>query len=299
MNAPPFILTAGRLELELSPSDGGSVIRFDASIGGTRHPVLRGCKGRPARIIDAANFPLVPFVNRVRGGSFVFRGRPVRLSPNLEGDPSPLHGQGWRSAWQVDAMSGSAASLRFDHPPGEWPWAYRARQHFKLEPNALSLRLECLNLSDSAMPCGLGQHPYFNCGESTRIDTIVTHAWTIDEHVLPVEKVPATGRFDLRDRHVCGQDLDHGFAGWKGLAKLRDPDWPFDIAVSSPDAPFFQLYSPVGQGICVAEPVTHANAALNAPEDEWPDLGLRILEPGETMHLDMRIEIVWKGDQRG
>ena len=40
------------------------------------------------------------------------------------------------------------------------------------------------------MPCGLGQHPYFPCGGGTRIDTVVTHVWTINEHVLPVEKVP-------------------------------------------------------------------------------------------------------------
>ena len=26
----------------------------------------------------------------------------------------------------------------------------------------------------------------------------------------------------------------------------------------------------------VAEPVTHANAALNAPEKEWAELGLRV-----------------------
>ena len=43
------------------------------------------------------------------------------------------------------------------------------------------------------MPCGLGQHPYFPCGPETRIDTQVADVWTIDEHVLPVEKVPADG----------------------------------------------------------------------------------------------------------
>jgi aldose 1-epimerase len=40
--------------------------------------------------------------------------------------------------------------------------------------------------------------------------------------------------------------------------------------------------------------VTHANAALNAPEDQWPDLGMRVLEPGEALDLDMRLEVVPK-----
>ena len=46
-----------------------------------------------------ASFPLVPFVNRIRGGRFTFRGREVRLAPNMAGDPSPLHGQGWLNPW--------------------------------------------------------------------------------------------------------------------------------------------------------------------------------------------------------
>ncbi|HYC66575.1 MAG TPA: hypothetical protein VEA98_00005, partial [Brevundimonas sp.] len=52
-----------------------------------------------------------------------------------------------------------------------------------------------------------------------------------------------------------------------------------------------QLYSPAGGGIFVAEPVTHANAALNAPEAEWAELGMQVLEPGEEMRLDMRIDV--------
>ena len=87
--------------------------------------------------------------------------------------------------------------LGFRHEAGEWPWDYEARQQFALDERGLSLRLTCRNASDDPMPCGLGQHPYFPCGPETTIDTHVTHAWTIDEHVLPVEKVPASGRFDL------------------------------------------------------------------------------------------------------
>jgi aldose 1-epimerase len=118
--------------------------------------------------------------------------------------------------------------------------------------------------------------------------------WTIDAHVLPVERVPAEGRFDLNDRPVCGQDLDHGFGGWSGTATMSDPDWPYGLRLSSPDAHFFQLYSPAAGGIFVAEPVSHANAALNAPEAQWAELGMRLLEPGEAMSLAMRLEVIPK-----
>jgi aldose 1-epimerase len=62
--------------------------------------------------------------------------------------------------------------------------------------------------------------------------------------------------------------------------------------MSSPAARFFQLYSPSEGGIFVAEPVTHANAAINALEPKWAELGLRTLEPGEAMSLDMRLDVI-------
>ena len=287
-------LTAGQLRLQLSPSIGGAISAFEWTGADRREPLLRECNNPLETVLDAASFPLVPYVNRIRGGRFEFRGREVVIAPNMAGDPSPLHGQGWLGAWQVVAQEAARATLGFRHGAAEWPWDYEAAQEFALDEAGLSVALTCRNLSAGPMPCGLGQHPYFPCGPETRIDTQVTHAWTIDEHVLPVEKVPAHGRFDLTDRSVCGQNLDHGFGGWGGTARLSDPGWPCDLRLSSPDARFFQLYSPAGGGIFVAEPVSHANAALNAPEEQWAELGMRVLEPGEEMRLDMRLEVIPK-----
>ncbi|HEV2748118.1 MAG TPA: aldose 1-epimerase [Allosphingosinicella sp.] len=282
-------LATGPLELALAPGSGGSIARFDYLRGSEIIPILRGVMGVPHSVLEAASFPLVPFCNRIRGGSFSFRGRQVTLARNLSGDPSPLHGQGWLSPWEVASRDVAEAELVFRHQPGEWPWAYEARQYFALGPTGLGLRLSCLNLSEEPMPCGLGQHPYFPCTPETRLDTEVAEVWTVDRDVLPVERVPAAGRYDLRDRLVCGQDLDNGFGGWGGSARLATPGVPFDTGLESPDAGYFQLYSPASGGFIVAEPVTHANAALNAPEEAWPGLGLRVLEPGEEMVLHARI----------
>ena len=282
------------MRLELSPSIGGSISAFEWIGDSGTVPILRKCNGPLENVLDGASFPLVPYVNRIRGGRFRFRGREVRLAPNMAGDPSPLHGQGWLNSWKIEQAEGRRAILSFRHEAGEWPWAYEARQEVTLDERRLSIILTCRNLSDEPMPCGLGQHPYFPCGPETLLDTRVTHAWTIDDRVLPVEKVPAEGRFDLRRRRVCGQGLDHGFDGWGGLTWTVDPGWPYELHLSSRVAGFFQLYSPRDGGIFVAEPVTHANAALNAPESEWPELGMRVLEPGGKLSLDMRLEVVPK-----
>lgn len=291
MTTELLILSSPDLELELSPSFGGAISRFSYVAGGDRRPILRESHTPFENVLEAASFPLVPFVNRVRGGSFDFRGRTVVLTPNMAGDPSPLHGQGWLNPWTVEEATHSQATLSYCHEPDEWPWAYEATQHFRLEPGVLWVRLTCRNDSAEPMPCGLGQHPYFPCSAKTRIETGVSHVWTIDENVLPVDRVPATGRFDLNDRLICGQDLDHGFGGWSGRVLMDDPDWPYELELSSPEARYFQIYSPARGGFFVAEPVSHANAAMNAPEAEWPELGLRVLEPGEETHLDMRLEV--------
>jgi aldose 1-epimerase len=287
------LLARGALSLRLAPSLGGGIISFECcavSVGNI--PIFRPgvlSEGKPTAL---ASFPLVPFVNRIRGGAFSFRGRRVTLAQNMPPDPSPLHGQGWLNAWTVERLGADHAELVYRHAADEWPWAYAARQTFELDEVGLTLVLSCTNLAAEPMPCGLGQHPYFPCTPRTRLDTGVETVWTIDEHVLPVAQIPATGRYGLADRRVCGQGLDHGFGGWSGRAVISDPDLPFRIEMSSPDARFFQLYSPAAGGLFVAEPVTHANAALNAPEAEWAGFGMRVLEPGESMSLTMRVDIM-------
>ena len=284
-------LSNGVAELKLSPSIGGAISNFTWISGGTRKAILRESHTPLENVLDAACFPLVPYCNRIRAGSFRFRDREVRLAPNMAGDPSPLHGQGWLGTWAVESQSETRATLHFRHDAGEWPWAYEARQTFDLDEGGLKLRLSCLNTSDSAMPCGLGFHPYFPCGASTRIQTEVKEVWTVDANVLPVARMPATGRYSVADDPVCGRGLDNGYGGWTGRTLLTDPDWPYELDLSSPDARYFQLYSPERGGRFVAEPVTHANAALNEPDEDWASLGIQILEPGEEMTLDARISV--------
>ena len=123
-------LRSERLRLELSPSIGGAISAFEWTANGDSRPVLRECNGRLGTVLDASSFPLVPYVNRIRGGSFQFRGREISLKPNMPGDPSPLHGQGWLNPWKVESASKHNAVLTYHHEAGEWPWSYEAMQEF-------------------------------------------------------------------------------------------------------------------------------------------------------------------------
>ena len=286
MSARRLTLRAGRLELDVLPAVGGSIARFDAlAPDGRRQPLLRGTAEDYDDVLGAACFALVPFANRVRGGRFLCDGQEIRLARNLAGDASPLHGQGWRAAWSVASAQDDRLELVYAHDAGEWPWRYEARQRIALSPEGLSIDLCCRNLSASAMPCGLGLHPYYPCTKDTVLDTGVSSAWTVDADVLPVAEVPATGRYGLRNRPICGQDLDNGFAGWDGAARIIWPERALSLQLASADAAYFQVYAPAQGGFFAAEPVQNANAALNAPQDQWSQLGIRMLAQGESRRL--------------
>jgi len=278
-------LAAAGYQLVLAPGIGGAIASFTHE----GRSVLRGCAA-PNSPLDCGCFPLVPYCNRIRGGRFTFRGRTVEIAPNMAGDPSPLHGQGWLGPWLVESQARDRACLFFAHPPGEWPWAYEARQTFRVDEEGLEAEIECRNLSGDPMPCGLGFHPYYPCDAQTRIDAEVAQVWEVDEQILPTGTAPATGRYALDGQPACGRGLDNGYGGWGGEMRLIAGDGRI-TRMASPDAHFFQIYSPPQGGLLAAEPVSHANAALNEPEERWPELGLQVLEPGETMRLRMTLSV--------
>jgi len=285
-----LILRADGLQAGLKPHAGGALTHFcDLSGPGPVDLLRRGVQGSEDPL-DSACFPLVPYCNRVRDGRFSFRGREVQLSRNMPGQKHPLHGQGWRSPWQVLEAGDSFAQIAFHHEAAEWPWTYHSRMTVMLKDRGLQIVLACRNLSDEPMPCGLGLHPYYPCDAETVLDTQVAEVWTVDDEIMPTGKAPATGRYDLRRREVCGQDLDNGYEGWSGQAVFRWPNRGRGLTLTS-EAPRFQLYSPKSGGLIAAEPVTNANAALNRPEAEWADLGLWVLEPNERVQLTARFEV--------
>ncbi|MEO7786630.1 MAG: aldose 1-epimerase [Sphingomicrobium sp.] len=279
-------LVSGELSLDIAPETGGSIARFRLGEQDLMRPAPPGASDAG----EMASFPLVPFSNRIRNGRFTCDGREVVLSPNLPGDPSPLHGQGWRNAWHVEASDQRCATLIFLHEPGEWPWRYEARQDFALDDDGCDVTLSCRNLSPERMPCALALHPYFPCDGNTRLATGVTDVWLIDEHVLPTELVPATGIFLPANGPVCGRGLDHGYEGWSGTATI---DWGRGAKLRmTARAPRFQLYAPASGGLFVAEPVENANAALNAPQADWERLGIVMLAKGEERCLTVRLDVI-------
>ena len=91
------------------------------------------------KVLDAASFPLVPYVNRIRDGRFTFRGREVRIAAEHGRRPEPVARPGLAEPVDGRGGGGSSAILASAMKQGEWPWTYEARQVFDLDEDGLSL----------------------------------------------------------------------------------------------------------------------------------------------------------------
>lgn len=257
---------------------------------GRRFEILRPSPPAFSDPTKAACFPMAPFCNRLRDGRIDFRGRTVLLKANRDDEPYPLHGSTWIEAWRVLSKDQDRAEIGLLHESGDWPWAFAATQTFQVAASGIEITLSVRNLDSSPMPLGLGLHPYFPLTDNVRIQTRVTAAMLTDERSLATGvQAPAEGNFDLSDRTIAQSGLDHGFTGWSGNLSIVYADYSLQMTASD-NAKWLQVYAPMDEGYFCAEPVTQANDALTSPESAWAALGIKILEPGQTDVLTVRLQ---------
>lgn len=250
---------------------------------------------RPASspsILDAASFALVPFSNRIARGRFLANGKEVVLAPNFPGmdHPHPLHGYGWLSNWQVIAQDPASALLEHVYPGGEWPWAYRARQSFRLGDGGLALTLSLTNMGTSPMPAGLGFHPYFPRTQTTIYRGLHRGEWTNDDDCLPLTLSQKPLPFDWWEGSaVRTRAVDTVYTGREGPLMINWPERDMELMIEpSPNLDFTVVYTPKDADFFCVEPVSHMTNAVN---HEGLGTGLEWLEPEETFTVGLNMAI--------
>lgn len=280
-----IILERGGWRLSLRPDLGGSIARL--TVDG--RDVLRPTADGETDILQVACFPLVPYANRIADGRFSFDGRAVTLPALPQFTPHALHGDGWLSAWKVEAQGATSARMAYRHDAGDWPWAYEAIQTFALTDAGLRVDLSVRNLSDAPMPAGLGLHPYFPVGPDTRLTLTATSVWRAEGSLIPTAQVGTADVLDWsQGRSVADAPfVDHCYAGWDGSARIEVEGRATTVRASS-NAGWAHVYAP-GEDFCCVEPVTHRPNALHAPAGEAS--GLAVLQSGEGMAMWMEIGV--------
>lgn len=277
-------LAAGEWRAEIAPRDGG-VVR-SLSVGG--RPILRTMPEASDSPLDSACFPLVPYVNRIRDGRFVFQEQAFDLGATPGFEPHALHGVGWLSPWEVDEASADRAVLTLRHDGDRrWPWRFEASQRFILDEAGLTVEVEITNADARPAPAGVGLHPYFHRGDDARLTMAADRVWLSDETLIPRALVPASELADWSQGEALHDApfVDNAYEDWDGRARVDGAGG--GATLTAPGVRRAHVYAPKDADFVCVEPVTHRPDALNAPEAE--DAGLVALAPGEALRLVMTI----------
>lgn len=292
---PTLTLRTASTRLVLSPRFG-AVIAFDRIASGTVTPVLRPGPAVLDHPTDAAAFPMLPFCGRIAENRFRFADGDFPLSRNSD-DPLRLHGDGWLADWVVERATETHADLTLRHAAdADAPWDYAARQHFVLRDDGLDLRLAITNRAATALPYGLGWHPYLPLTAMTTLTAPANAYWTEDPGHLPRDHVPLPADLDFASaKPLPARWINNGFEGWGGAARV---DWPeralrLTLTTTTPLSRYM-LYRPgrrfdatAADDVFCFEPMSHAVDGFH-----HADLGgLTVLAPNETLTATISLTV--------
>lgn len=277
-------LASGDARLILVPEAGGAIAAW--RVGG--QPMFHESGVTPGpdwNPLAMANFPLVPFSNRIGGGHFRWGGAEYRLPPSGLPDRHAIHGVGWRRAWRVVEAVADRAVLRLDHEnDADWPWPFVAEQHFQLTGSGLDIRMTATNGADIAVPLAFGMHPYFDAA-GAHLDFAAMQVWRAAHDGLPLHaKTPGPFEDFRGGLAVATTDLDNGYDGWTGLADIAWEGRRLALSITS-DLPCAVVYTPPGAAYFCFEPVPHSNNALNLGDRGQ---AMPVAAPGETIAARVR-----------
>lgn len=302
-------LATDSLRLSIDPNLGAGIADF--SIKGPTgffFPLMRRAAPGETNASLLGSFFMAPWVNRIRGARFVFRGKEHQLRPTTA-DGLAQHGDVRKRVWRVLEQSGDRVSLEFDSrsvTDSNWPWAYVCRAVYTLTKDTMTIELSVTNTDTSAFPAGCGHHPYFARRLWHDADVIELEAAVGGKYPLsggcasgPAASDPLAAHF-ASSKPLPTHALDAVFAGFGGTATLRWPSSGVRLRIgASKELSHLLVFAPHGPGagnanaplsFIAVEPQSQVNDAFNLarslghePGSANDPTGTVVLEPGQTL----------------
>lgn len=290
------VLENDHLILEVDPSSGGSVTRFDYKDINTTHPIFRRCKqdlSASQLPLEASCFPLVPYSNRLRHGVFSVNGKVYRHELNCPPEIHSSHGDGWMRPWEISDSSDRHIEMRLEAFPHQ-PIKYSAVQSLKLRSDRLSISLEVTNADTVLSPFGLGLHPYFHRAAGAQIRCDLKSHWQLDDELLPTNLVD-NPRFLAMKNGLNISDLPT-VGAYYSQSTNADIFWPstgLKLRLTTiPVQRHAILWCPEGNDFFCYEPVSHMIDAFNMINHGTENCGVIYLNPGDSHKVIWDFSIV-------
>ncbi|MFC0180891.1 aldose 1-epimerase [Thorsellia kenyensis] len=282
-------------ELRLLPKLGGAILSFEYLGQQVFREVDEETFFKDPTVRLTACYPLVPFSNRIANGKFKWEDEEYTLRKNFGDSPHALHGLGWQSEWNISEVKEDEATLTLSHKPkseGDWPFAFKVDQQFKLINNELHLSLTVENQDAKTMPCGLGWHPFFKRSAQTHCEFIAKNLWQNDDNMLPSQSIEIDSSLLKELFQPLGETpkLDNCLSGFEGYFSLKQPEFNRQIDIYASKAlNHLVIFTPPTGTFIAIEPVTHRNAAINTNDPK--SHGIETLAPNCSMNVTCIIKI--------
>lgn len=246
-------------------------------------------------MVESGYFPLVPYSNRLAGGSFDWNGETFEIQPNMKGQAHPIHGFGWLSEWKVHRQTETELYLRYVHKadPGIWPWPLELNHSFKVERGKLKLEIAVRNKASVSVPVGLGFHPYFADMQNLEFKVQAGKIQDLREDKTPASNLVSAFK-GLTGEPINARDflIDNAVTDIKSDPVVYWDNRDFAVKLArSGNLPHLVIYSNFTRNDFCIEPVSHLNNALNLKFAD-KSYGMDVLRPGELFIAGMAFEII-------
>ena len=293
---------------------GFNCFSFQATVGGNSVDVIDADphfatgEGRPS----GHGIPILfPFPNRIRAGSFQWKGESFELPSEVVGDDgasNAIHGFCLDRPWRVTAADSHFVVGEFqlskDAPERLkcWPADCLIEIRYELRGPTLRADIKIANPSDVDLPWGFGTHPYFRLplGAKSDVSQCVVYApaseeWELIDCLPTGNRKPIDRSKDLREGAEFNQlkldDVLTDLVSQEGTIETSIVDQQAGIEVTQRSEAIFGelvVYTPPDRPAVCLEPYTCVTDAINL-EPKGIETGLQVLEPGEEIRTWIEI----------
>jgi aldose 1-epimerase len=239
---------------------------------------------------------MIPWPNRIRGGSYTWQNERRQLALDEPGLGHAIHGlTRWRS-WRATRILPTRVELGLTlHPVPGYPHCLQLATSYELTSEGLTVDTTATNVGVADAPYAYGAHPYIRVSGGLIDDAVLTvPAATylpVDETLIPLLPEPVAGTdFDFRDpRRIGNEQIVHAFtdlaADANGIvcAVVADPSSGAGVRVwADSSLPYLEIYT----GDSFPEPERRRRSIAIEPMTAAPNAfvtgdGLLTLAPGQ------------------
>lgn len=231
---------------------------------------------------------LFPYPNRIRNGIYSFGEQLYTLPINFTAEDNAIHGLVYDKEFTVIETSANnkSASISMEYVYNEsvtgFPFLFRLCITYTLTKQRLRIETRIQNNGTKQFPYGFGLHHYFKVSDSvahTSLEVPTNYTLPVDSHMIPTGEKQEYTEFteskliDTTTFDTCFEVLKNK----QNIIKLSDTNSGsnLQIAYSSKDFPYVQIYTPPHRKSIAIEPMTCAPNAFNN------NMGLLMLQGGE------------------